>query len=94
MKKHPVFVTLFVAVVILGFGVSAAYYNTKSFAFDEETVLFSRDNEGITVLDYKIYYKDIETVYEDTKGYMPKKAISTAPHLVPDLDTLTYIMYI
>lgn len=94
MKKHPVFITLFVALVILGFGVSAAYYNTKSFAFDEEAVLFSRDNEGITVLDYKIYYEDIEEMYDETKGYLPEEAYSTAPHLVVDFNTVTYIMYI
>ena len=91
MKKHPVFFTLLLAAVILTAGVFTAYYNTKSFAFDENTVIFSRDSEGITVMDYKIYYDDLETVYSSVKRYVPSHACSTAPYVVLPCDAVTYI---
>lgn len=94
MKKHPVFLTLLLAAVIITAGVFAAYYNTKSFAFDENAVLFSRDNEGITVLDYKIYYSDLKAVYSEVERAMPPQACSTAPYIVLPNKAVTYIMYI
>lgn len=94
LKKHPVLFTLLLAAVILTAGVFAAYYNTKSFAFDENTVLFSRDSEGITVLDYKIYYSDLKNAYSAVKRVMPPRACSTAPYVVLPSKAVTYIMYI
>lgn len=94
LKKHPVFFTFLLAAVILTAGVFAAYYNTKSFAFDENTVLFSRDSEGITIMDYKIYYKDMEKAYTQVKRCVPSHACSTAPYVVLPCDAVTYIMYI
>lgn len=94
MKKHPVFFTLLLAAVILTAGVFAAYYNTKSFAFDENTVIFSRDSEGITVMDFKIYYSDLKKIYKEVNGIMPSSACSTAPYVVLPNNAVTYIMYI
>lgn len=93
MKKHPIILTFIIAAVILTAGVSAAYYNTKSFASDEETVLFSRDKESITVFDYKIYYSDLKKVYTEAQKYIPDKAYSTAPYIVAPPQWLAYIMY-
>ena len=93
MKKHPVFLTLLLGAVIVTSGVSVAYYNTRSLAVDENTVLFSRDNEGISVLDFKIYYNDVEKLYEETQPYLPQKAYSTAPYIVGGKEAVTYIMY-
>lgn len=93
MKKHPVFSTLLLGAVIVFSGISVAYYNTKSLAVDENAVLFSKDDEGISVLDFKIYYKDVERFYEDTQSYLPQKAYSTAPYIVGGKETATYIMY-
>ena len=93
MKKHPVFSTLLLGAVIVFSGISVAYYNTKSLAVDENTVLFSRDNEGISVLDFKIYYKDVERFYKDTQPYLPQKAYSTAQYIVGGKEAVTYIMY-
>lgn len=93
MKKHPLLLTFIIAAVILTVGISAAYYNTKSFASDGETVLFSRDSESVTVFDYKIYYSDIENVYNKAQRYIPDKAYSTAPYIVAPPEWLTYIMY-
>ncbi len=94
MKKHPVLITFLLAAVILTAGVFAAYYNTKSFAFDENTVLFSRDNEGIIVLDYKIRYADLQRVYTAVERAMPDQACSTSPYIVLPNQAVTYIMYI
>lgn len=94
MKKHPVFTTLLLGAVILSAGVCTAYYNTKSLAVDEEAVLFSRDSEGISVLDYKIYYDDIKEFYDETSPYLPKKAYSTAPYMVVGFEEIAYIMYL
>lgn len=93
MKKHPVFSTFLLGAVIVFSGVSVAYYNTRSLAVDENTVLFSRDNEGISVLDFKIYYNDVEKLYKETQPYLPQKAYSTAPYIVGGKETATYIMY-
>lgn len=93
MKKHPVFLTLLLGAVIVASGVSVAYYNTRSLAVDENTVLFSRDNEGISVLDFKIYYNDVEKLYNETQPYLPQKAYSTAPYIVGGKEAVTYIMY-
>lgn len=94
MKKHPIFITLLITVIIVGAGVSVAYYNTKSFGFDEDAVLFSRNDEGITVLDYRIYYDDLERFYNESRKYMPEKAYSTNPYIVERFEAMANIMYI
>jgi len=94
MKKHPVFITLLITVIIVGAGISVAYYNTKSFGFDEDAVLFSKNDESITVLDYKIYYKDLEHVYKESRKYMPEEAYSTSPYIVERFEAMSNIMYI
>ncbi|MCC8016957.1 MAG: hypothetical protein LIO43_06360 [Clostridiales bacterium] len=93
MKKHPVITILILGAVLLSAGVCAAYYNTKTLAVDEDAVLFSKDSDGITVLDYKIYYKDLKNVYDKTNKYLPKEACSTAPHIVVESHFASYIMY-
>ena len=79
MKKHPVAAVLLAATIVVGVGASVAYYNTKSFGFDEDTVLFRREDDGITVFDSKIYYKDLRDFYNETKNYTPSEVYSTAP---------------
>lgn len=86
MKKHPVFLTLFLALTILGTGVSVAYYNTKSFGFDEDAVLIKIEKESITFLDFQIYFSDIEKIYNETKKFIPDNSCSTSPHLVADME--------
>lgn len=94
MKKHPVFITMLITTVIIGAGVSVAYYNTKSFGFDEDAVLFSCDDKSVTVFDYKIYYDDIKKFYIESKQYIPEKAYSTNPYIVDRFDKIANIMYI
>lgn len=88
MKKHPVFLTLFLALTILGAGVSVAYYNTKSFGFDEDAVLIKIENESITFLDFKIYFSEIEKIYNETKKYIPDEMCSTRPEIVVDIEKI------
>lgn len=85
MKKHPVAAVLFLSLLIVGAGATVAYYNTKTFGFDEDAVVFKREDDGITVFDYKVYYKDVEDFYEETKQYIPDKAYSTDPHIAVGL---------
>lgn len=88
MKKHPVLVMLLVTGIILGAGVSVAYYNTKSFGFDEDAVLVSIDENSITFFDFKIYFSDVNEIYNETKKYIPNKSCSTSPHLVADTELI------
>ena len=62
MKKHPVASIILVFVLIVSIGSSIAYYNTKSFGFDEDAVIFQQEEDGFTFFDYKIYYNDVEYV--------------------------------
>ena len=82
MKKHRVAAIVFIAILIVAAGASVAYYNTKSFGFDEDAVIFLQEEDGFTLFDYKVYYSDVEEFYDTTKEYMPNEAYSTDPHLV------------
>ena len=75
----------FVSLLILSVGASVAYYNTKSFGFDEDAVIFKQENDGFTVFDYKIYYDDIKSYYNETKKYVPGKSYSTGPYIVDQI---------
>lgn len=81
MKKHPVAAIVILAILIVAAGASVAYYNTKSFGFDEDAVIFLQEDDGFTLFDYKVYYSDVEEFYENSKGYMPDEMYSTDPHL-------------
>lgn len=85
MKKHPVAVMIFLSLLIVTAGSSVAYYNTKSFGFDEDAVIFLREQDGITVFDYKIYYDDLEHIYNETKKYIPEKVYTTDPYIVDEI---------
>ena len=85
MKKHPVAAIVFIAILIVTAGASVAYYNTKSFGFDEDAVIFLQEDDGFTLFDYKVYYSDVEEFYETSKGYMPDEMYSTDPHLVSQM---------
>ncbi len=86
MKKHPIASMLIIAILIVATGTSVAYYNTKSFGFDEDAVIFQEEEDGFTLFDYKIYYIDVERIYNRSKEYMPDKAYSTHPYLVVDIN--------
>ena len=83
MKKRRTAAVLVAAMLIVAVGTSVAYYNTKSFGFDEDAVIFLQEEDGFTLFDYKVYYNDVEEFYKTTREYMPDEAYSTDPHLVP-----------
>lgn len=67
MKK--IFAIFLCSTITLVVGTSVAYYNTKSFGFDENAKLFTKDKEKITFLDFEFYYEDMNNLYENVKEY-------------------------
>ena len=88
MKKHPIASIIIVSILIVFVGSSVAYYNTKSFGFDEDAVLFKQENDGFTLFDYKIYYEDVDYIYNEAKEYVPDEIYTLGPHIVDNLDKL------
>lgn len=82
MKKHPVASIIILSILIVTVGSSVAYYNTKSFGFDEDAVIFKQEEDGFTLFDYKINYDDVEYIYNETKGYVPDNSYTLGPHIV------------
>lgn len=72
--KKKIFAIILCASVFLVSGISVAYYNTKTFGFDENAKVFSKDKEKISFLDFDIYYKDVEDFIENAKQYMPDES--------------------
>ena len=68
--------SLFICCAILfGIGLSIAYVNTQSIGFDEEAKIFAKDNEKITIMNYDIYYDDVDELYEKIEKYVPDNAV-------------------
>lgn len=69
-------------VIALGVGTSIAYYNTKSFGFDENAKVVDYDNEKITFMDFHIYYDDISDFIEKVGTIIPdeSRVISCRAH--------------
>lgn len=88
MKKHPVFFMILLSLIIVTAGASVAYYNTKSFGFDEDAVIFQQNEDGIVIFDYPIYYDDVKEFYNESKRYIPDKTFLTGPYIVEDLGRL------
>lgn len=70
MKGKIIALVLSFSIIFCG-GIGVAYYNTRTFGFDEDAKLISKDNEKITVLDFDIYYNDIDNFIEKAKETMP-----------------------
>ncbi len=94
MKKFKIFLVMLTAFVILFAGSSVAYYNTKSFGFDEDAVFFQRNKDGFVFLDKEIKYKDIEYTIQQAEPYVPDEVCITKPYLGVQAELLHYIMYI
>lgn len=54
-------------------GLGIAYYNTKSFGFDENAKIFSYDEEKFSVMDFEIYYDDISYFIDEVGKIIPEK---------------------
>lgn len=59
--------------LILLSGLSVAYYNTKSFGFDENAKIFSYDEEKISLMDFEIYYEDISFFIDEVSKIIPER---------------------
>lgn len=59
------------AAIVLCAGLSVAYYNTKSFGFDENTKIASADDDKITIFDFDIYYNDVDDALKKVQKYIP-----------------------
>lgn len=61
------------ALLVLCGGLSVAYYNTKSFGFDENAKVLSYDEEKISLMDFEIYYDDISFFIDEVGKIIPEK---------------------
>lgn len=59
--------------LIFGIGIGVAYYNTRTYGFDEDAKVLSYDEEKISFLDYSIYYKDLNDIIDKAKKYVPNE---------------------
>lgn len=59
------------AVIVFCTGISVAYYNTKTFGFDENTKIATADDDKITIFDFNIYYNNIDNTLKKVQKYIP-----------------------
>lgn len=71
--KKKITAIIMCSLIVFVSGISVAYYNTKSFGFDDNVKIISKDKEKISFMDFNIYYEDIETFFEKTREYMPER---------------------
>lgn len=76
MKKMLVMGIMMVFAAILFFGSSIAYYNTKSFGFDEDAIFYKRTENSIIFLDKEIKYEEINYVFDEAQKYVPEELIA------------------
>lgn len=62
--------------VTLTVGISIAYYNTCSLAFDTEPVIASVDDDNITFLDFSVSRKELKKIKKDIENILPKESIN------------------
>ncbi len=71
--KHPVFLLSLICSILLTIGVSIAYYNTKTFGFDEDAALLTFSDEGVKVMDYYVDYEKARKIVDKASEYIPKE---------------------
>ena len=62
--------------VTLTVGISLAYYNTCSLAFDTEPVIASVDDDNITFFDFSVSHKELKKIKKDIENILPKESIN------------------
>lgn len=72
--KKKIAAILCCSLVAVTVGTSVAYYNTKSFGFDENATLIEYDEEKFTFMDFNIYYKDISDFLEKVGTVVPDQS--------------------
>lgn len=78
--KGKIFLIALCSLVVFCAGTAVAYYNTKSLGFDDDVKIISRDDEKISIMDYNIYYDDINSVYEKLRQVIPEKSQTMAQY--------------
>lgn len=71
--KHPVFLLSLICSILLTIGVSIAYYNTKTFGFDEDAALLTFSDEGVKVMDYYVDYEKARKIVDKASECIPKE---------------------
>lgn len=72
-NKTKVVLILMLNFVVLTVGISTAYYNTKSFGFDENTRLITADDEKIVFMDFEIKYNSIKYLFDEMERVASNK---------------------
>lgn len=67
---------MMMSAIILTAGISVAYYNTRSLAFEGTPVIASEDDEKYTFLDFYIYKDDIMSAKKKLVQLIPDKTIN------------------
>lgn len=80
--KGKIFLIALCSVVLLTVGTTVAYYNTKSLGFDDDVKIIYRDDEKISIMDYNIYYDDIDRIYSKLKAVIPDETRTLTQHNV------------
>lgn len=84
--RKKITVIMCCAAIALCAGISVAYYNTKSFGFDDSATVISYDSEKISFMDFDIYYEDISDFIDSVGRIIPDKsriaALSTQHNVV------------
>lgn len=62
--------------VILTLGISVAYYNTCSLAFDGEPVIACVNDEKISFLDFSVSRKELKKIKNEIEKAIPDREIN------------------
>lgn len=69
--KHPVFCITVLCSALLITGTSIAYYNTKTFGFDEDAKIISYDDESVSVMDFTVRRSSVRQVLDEIYSVVP-----------------------
>lgn len=73
MKKKTILTLICaLAMVVLAAGVTVAFYNTRAVGYEENVKIVSKDSEKIKILDFEIYYKDVDSFLDTARRFVPE----------------------
>ncbi len=77
--------------VLIVAGVCTAYYNTKTFGFDADAKLISKNGTSLTVLDFEMEFADADYYLEKIEKIFPDEPISVSARKPSEMKHI-YIM--
>lgn len=83
--KHSVFWIFTCCAVMLATGMSVAYYNTKSFGFDEDAKIISYDEKTVTVFDFTVQRSDAQQLAKSIYDAVPHKTFCCEYNVYKDI---------